>query len=224
MKKLKSFFVLAAIFVLVGNFYAFNSKETSKAEFLAGNKPMDIEMPEMAKILKKIKVQDVLFERINAKKELVVLETELREEIKWDESFTDWKIFRKDQTIVFYGKAKFSTNLGEITEEMMEYNEDTEVLTIKIKKPIISSVEILEGRTEIYSTNNGLLRFGEIEITAAEQNELMKKVKNSIILELSKDNLQNQAKESATKAVKELLGMFLKNIEVHGVDINVVIE
>lgn len=214
---------MAVVFVIVGFIFAMNFQKESKAAFLDQNKPMNIQMPDVDKIMKKIKVDEVMVQNIQGKKELVTMETDLKQEVQWDNSIYEWDILKKYQNMVFYSKAKFSTDLAEITKDMIIYNPDSNILTVKAKKPVVSSLEILNDKTEIYSTTNGLLRFGEIKLTAAEQNELIKKVKNSMYLELHEEQMLKLANENTIKSLRELVGTFLESAGINDVNINVVL-
>ena len=106
MKRIKYLIVFGIVCVIstIGIFTY--SQYKSNNLFYANYNSMGLQMPDIEKTLQKIKITEVLVESTSSKKELVTMETELKEEVKWDSSFTDFDIFKKVQKLVFYGVGK----------------------------------------------------------------------------------------------------------------------
>lgn len=178
-------------------------------------------MPNAKGIIDKIKVLDVLVESVTGKSELVTMQSELVQQMQMDQSFTEWDIFKKTQDIVFYGTCKYSTDLSSFSTEDVTFTQDGKIIEIAVPAPVISSLEINENETYIKSTDNGLLRFGEIKLTAFDDNEIRKTVKDRMLAEAENEKNMELARVETRKAVGELFNEFLNASGFSGYEIKV---
>lgn len=178
-------------------------------------------MPNASGVIEKIKVRDVLIGSVTDKSELVTAAIELIQELQMDQSFTDWDVFKKTQDIVYHGTCKYSTDLSSFTTDDIYFHPDGKSIDITVPKPVINSLEIHENDTYIKNTDNGLLRFGEIKLTAFDENEVRKTVKDRMLLEVQSPEQMKMAEEKTAKAVAELFGTCLDAAGFMGYRINV---
>ena len=168
-----------------------------------------IQMPNPNDIKKRLRVQDIVIEDIQGSQNLIVMEVNLTEEVVWDESFTNLDIFKKAQKIRYHGVGNYTTDLALLTEKDISFDFDGNSIFVTVQRPVLNSLEIDETKTEIYNTDNGLLRFGEITFTIAQQNEILSVVKGNMRQKLNEPENLKQAEKEAEKSVEDLIKKFM---------------
>ena len=64
-----------------------------------------------------------------------------------------------------------------------------------------------------------MLRFGEIKLTSSEQNELYKKVKNTMNYKMNEKDLIREAEDKTVQSVSELIKTFLSTTEFNNMNV-----
>lgn len=81
---------------------------------------------------------------------------------------------------------------------------------INVPKPEIKSITINEEKTS-YETEKGILRFGEITLSPAENQIMTQKVKERMKEKLSESDMINKALINTKKSIKEIILSVLNN-------------
>ena len=139
---------------------------------------------------------------------LIVMDVNLSENVTIDASFASWDVFRIAQKITFYATGVYTTDLGLLTENDIIFDDHRRTIVARLPRPVIDSITIHEEQTVFHSVERGVLRFGEIRLTAAEQNEITRQVKESMQLRMQLD-LMAQAEAYTKWSVEGLIRKFL---------------
>ena len=116
----------------------------------------------------------------------------------------NWAVFSKTKAVVYHGLATFSVDLGTIGEDDISINTDTKTIDIHIGKPSLN-IEYLPEETEFFSTSNGLLTFGEMDITPEMNAELETSAKELLYEAVSADDVaKHEAEKFAELSVQEI--------------------
>lgn len=164
--------------------------------------------------IKKINIKETLISDIKSSNELITMEVDLSQTLQWDISWGNAGILKKIQEVTFYGTGIYTTDLSSIEEEDIVVDEEKESILIKINKPLIKQVTIDEKKTEIKSTENGLLRFGEVKMTIKDSERLRSTAKEKMEYKMTLEENTSLANEYTKSAVNELLSNFLKAINI----------
>lgn len=166
---------------------------------------------DMENIGKKLITKDVLVNKIHQKQELIILEAELSEDIAIDDSWGNWSMFKKITHVNFAGKGTYFLDLSLLDSNNIEIKEKSKTIHVIVPEPSVKSIEIDNDKTTYSSTEKGLLRFGEIKLTPAENQMLIEKVKSKMMTKMTDPELHSQAISSTEKAVKELISIIIQN-------------
>lgn len=110
----------------------------------------------------------------------------------------NWGIFSQTKAMVFHGVGTYTVDLAAIGTEAFVVDDENQKITIHIPAPELS-VEILPEKTEFFDTSNGLLRFGEMQLTPEAMAEIEVLGKEKLTAELVRDN---ESAESARRFAK----------------------
>ena len=149
--------------------------------------------------------QDAIMGEAKGHSELVVMEqpvqysTTLAQEGPWN-----WEIFRKTKGITYQGTGVYTVDLSGIKADKITLNEDEKTVTIKVPHAKLQYVNPNFDKIEFEDTEKGFLAFTDIKLTAEQQNELEKAVKDKMEEILSDSALLSQADDFATMKVWDL--------------------
>lgn len=160
-------------------------------------------------ISKKLISKEVIVNKIQEKQELITLEADLSQSMIIDDSWGTLGIFKKLSKINYSGKGTYVIPLSEIKTDNIDIVNKN--IVIKIPEPVVKNITIDEDKTTFEATEKGLLRFGDIKITPAENQELTKTVKEKMLLKMKEAELYDKAKESSEKAVTSFLKAVLND-------------
>jgi hypothetical protein len=169
----------------------------------------------------RLRISEALITNLERRKRLIVLEANLEEDVTIDDGFAGWDIFQKAQTITVKATGRFTVDLGALTSDDIIFDDFSKRVAIRLLRPEIDSVTINEEQTVFHSVEKGLLRFGEIRLTTAEQNEIYRQAKAAMISKLKSD-MEKEAEEAAKAAVGDLAGKILGAAGIYGYEIVVV--
>lgn len=123
-----------------------------------------------------------------------------------------WKlpVFKQTKAIIFHGEGTFFVDLSSLSSDNFLIDNQEKTITIYIPKPQFS-VSLLPEETEFLDTSNGILRFGEMEITPEAMTDLEKEGKAQITETLETDSKTwDTAERFAKLAVKEMFEPLVK--------------
>lgn len=106
-------------------------------------------------------------------------------------------IFSKTKNVTFYGTGVYTVDLSHIDSDHMTLNEDEKTLYLKIPHASLQYINPDLQRAEFEDTQSGMLAFGELKLTAEEQNLLERSVEDSMRERLIQDDIMKNADEFA---------------------------
>ncbi|WP_315121878.1 DUF4230 domain-containing protein [uncultured Clostridium sp.] len=169
-------------------------------------------LPGMTKVVEKMSkktiTNEAIINKLKERKELIVMEAELEDQVMIDNSWGNFEIFKKIAYINFTGEGIYTVDLSKIEANNINIAQDNKVIYIKLPKPIVKSVTIDENKTT-YKTEKGLLRFGEIKLTSAENGIVTLKAKERMNEKLLDSYNMSKAEESSKKSLTEILDTIL---------------
>jgi len=117
-----------------------------------------------------------------------------------------WSIpaFKQTKAINFHGEGTYSVDLSSLSNEDFVVNNDKKEITIYIPEPQLS-VKLLPEETEFFNSSNGILRFGEMQLTPEMMATLETQGIDRITETLNADlNAWETAEKFAKLSVKEI--------------------
>lgn len=119
-------------------------------------------------------------------------------------------VFKQTKAIIFHGEGTYSVDLSLLSADDFEIDDDEKIITIKIPKPVLS-VKLLPDETEFFDSSNGMLRFGEMQITPEYMTQLESQGIERITETLMEDTIiQETANKFAKLSVKEIYEPIIK--------------
>ena len=110
-------------------------------------------------------------------------------------------VFRKTKTITYYGTGVFTVDLKDLDKDHILVDEKKQTVTLKVPKPTLQYLEPDYEKTEFEDTDKGLLAWGDLALTAEQQNEIEKSIDAQMREFLSQAEVQAQAEEFARMKV-----------------------
>lgn len=196
--------ILIVLCVILGfyiGYKIFASSKNSKQSWI---------VPESKDISKKFITEETLVNEIHQRQQLITMEIDMAEKFTLDDSWGDLEIFKKIQNINYFGTGTYVIDLSNLKAENIEINNDTKEVTINMPKPSVKSVIICEEKTEYQTTENGLLRFGEIKLTPEENQFILKNIKEKMNNKMLENNFLSQAVKTSEEALKNIIESILQ--------------
>ncbi|SFB46261.1 DUF4230 domain-containing protein [Clostridium frigidicarnis] len=220
-KKLKSKLIvltlLALVFIFLGGYmtYTLSNLGKTKETWI---------VPNSSKTYNKFVTKDILINEIKKQNELIPMETELKEEVTVNNSFGTLNIFKKLQTIDFFGQGIYTVDLSNLKSDKISIDKISKKITLTIDKPAIKTISIDEEKTIYHSPDLGVLRFGEVNLSPEEYDVLMTEVKAKMKSKLLYEDVYDDALKNSESTIKDLLSSILSstNLSNYDLDINFV--
>ena len=165
-------------------------------------------VPNINNVSKKLSLEEALVHEIHQEQDLITLSVDMSEKVILDNSWGDLSIFKKLQTVNFFGKGIFTVDLSKLQSEKISVDSKSNKITVKVPAPTIKAIDIDNKKTTYQDPDNGLLRFGEIKLTPAEGETMQSTVKEKMVKKLSED----EYKEKAKKSTEEIITKLVQNI------------
>lgn len=128
--------------------------------------------------------------------ELIVMEQPVQiETTVTKEGFYNLPAFQKVKNITYHGTGVYTVDLSLIDAEHIMVDEDEKTVTVLIPHTELQYINPDLTATEFAETENGWLAFGDLTLTAEQQNELEGKVVESMRQRLADDELMEAADE-----------------------------
>jgi hypothetical protein len=203
--KLKLVFLLIVICVGSGFYIAYRIFDNSHKATQTWT------VPNPSTPSKKFITQETLINQLQQKQELIPLEVDLTERVTLDNSWGTLDLFKKIQSIYFEGKGIYSLDLSRLYSESASIDNVKKRIAIRIPKPTVKTISIEEQKTKYETPQNGLLRFGEIKMSAEEFQTMVSEAKTRMTEKLNGDDLYNKAMQSSEEAVSSLVKAILSD-------------
>lgn len=173
--------------------------------------PKTYVVPNAANDSLKITSEETIVNKIHEVNKLISLQLDLKENMIIDNSWGDWEVFKKIQKIHYYGVGSYAVDLSNLSKDKVNVDKLTGTVTITIPKPQVDSVTIDRDKTTYETTDNGLLRFGDIKLKADEYNFVEKEVMNKMKDKLNDKKIYDQAVSNTKDNLKNILQSLTKD-------------
>ena len=123
-----------------------------------------------------------------------------------------WKlpVFKQTKAMIFHGEGTFFVDLATLSNDDFIIDNQEKTITIYIPKPQFE-VNLIPDETEFFDSSNGILRFGEMQITPEIMTELQTEGITQLTELLDKDsNTWETAERFARLSVKEIYEPLVK--------------
>lgn len=163
-----------------------------------------------------VSFSDVILSAQNETRKLIVSEqqatvsTELTDRLIQQ---LDFDFLKKSQKVSYTGTGYFVVDLDNFTEENVITDEENKTVLIKIDHAYLRSIEIDPNDIIIDEVEEGLLAWGDIELTVQDYNAIEKEIRER--LEEKFDTVSNgqEADAIALEMVKEVYEPIIKAID-----------
>lgn len=149
--------------------------------------------------------EESLVNKIHSVQKLVPLEVELSERIIIDNSWGDLKVFKKLQRVQYYVKGTYSVDLSTLQKSNVKIDKINKKVEIILPKPIVDSIIINQNKTIFETTENGLLRIGDIKLTPDEYAIIEKEITNRTEKKLKEHPLYDESIKKTEEVVKSIV-------------------
>lgn len=198
-------FILLALVVCLGAYIALDKIDylTPASENVYVYDNEDDQMEALGNL--ELTITDSILNKSRLTAELIVLEQDVCATQVWDKSWGDWDIFSKTKAITIFGTGYYVVDLNNLNANNITVDEDKLTVTVSIPEPTLKTVDVDLEKTEFQDTENGLLRFGEIKVTAEQGTIMLSKCEQAMKKELSTDNMTLKAQKAAEKKIADVL-------------------
>nr|MCD7866166.1 DUF4230 domain-containing protein [Clostridiales bacterium] len=120
-----------------------------------------------------------------------------------DAGFLSWGVFSKQQVLTIYGYGQYTIDLSEISADDISLDEETFEVTIKIPHAELHDTVFNPDETEIGDMDKGWLAFGDIKLTAEQNQEFEEEAIEKLTEKLSEDECFEEADKFAKLSAYE---------------------
>lgn len=159
----------------------------------------------------KVDCSNILLDEAQREKRLIIYSQSVSGAFKTEkEGLFGLPIYAQVKSMILHGVGTFSVDLAEIKESDILVDPDKMVIEIHIPEPVLS-VEYLPEQTEFLNTSNGILRFGEMEVTPEMMTGLEAEAKEKLRETIEADETAlDTARRFAALSVKEIFEPVLR--------------
>ena len=212
--RFKLILILMVACILTGFITAYKFKAPSKEAYV----PWSIE--DASTTNKRFITHDAIVNELKNKQELIPLELNLTEKITISDNWGNTEVFKKLQNVHLVAKGIYSIDLTKISAEKVVVNNNKKAITITAPKPEVKAIAIDEQKSVYETTQNGLLRFGEIKVTHSEHQSILAKAKDKMSEKMNSSVLYDEAVSASELALINLLKSLLGQDDNYSITIN----
>lgn len=150
--------------------------------------------------------KETLVSEIREKQDLITMEVDMNEKVVIDNSWGNSSIFKKVQSVNYFGKGLYTVDLSQLKSESLLISDKGSNITVKIPQPIIKAIFIDEEKTTYENPQNGFFRFGEIKLTLAENQIMLQSVKEKMSKKMMEEELYDKASKTTESILKGIIG------------------
>lgn len=149
--------------------------------------------------------QDAILGEASQHQELVVMEQPLEIPTTLTKSgLGGFSVFSKVKNINYAGTGVYTVDLKNIDADHIQVIEDSSTVVVTIPHAALQYTIVDYDKITFDDTDKGLLAFGDITLTAEQQNELEKSVKSAMEERLLQDDILSKADEFAVMKTWEV--------------------
>jgi len=157
-------------------------------------------------------IKSELVGKAKQKKEFIVMEQPVtvgKQEKK--EGLFNASVFRQTQYIEYNGIGKYTIDMNDFSESNIEVDNNNKKIIITLPEPKLN-VEFTDMKA--YDTSNGILTFGEMDLTSDMQNELIQKAVTNMEEKLTTDEtLKSNAMRYAEMSIESLFQPVINTVQ-----------
>lgn len=197
-------FILPLLFIFLGVFIGYKifvDTTPAKEWTIADNSNKSLKFASEESLINEIK---------NVNK-IIPLEIEMSESIVIDKSWGNFDVFKKFKKIKFFANCSYSIDLSNLTSTDVVIDRINNEVFLSLPTPTIFSVDINEDKTVYEEANNGLLRFGEVNLTSEEYGVIYKEVTKIFENKLKDSSIYEKATLNTTMALDNLIKQMINS-------------
>lgn len=149
--------------------------------------------------------EESLIKEIRDVNKIIPLEIELSETIVVDKSWGDFEVFKKIKRIKFFANCSYTVDLSSIDDKDININKQTKEVELYLPKPQIFSIDIDENKTIYEEASNGLLRFGDIQLTSEEHGVIQRETSKIFESKMKDSQIYDKAISNTNVVLEKLL-------------------
>ncbi|MGB4090957.1 MAG: DUF4230 domain-containing protein [Ruminococcus flavefaciens] len=157
-------------------------------------------------------IKSELVGKAKQKKEFIVMEQPItvgKQETK--EGLFNASVFRQTQYVEYNGIGKYTIDMNDFSESNIEIDNNNKKIIITLPEPKLN-VEFTDMKA--YDTSNGILTFGEMDLTPDMQNELIQEAVTNMEEKLTTDEtLKNNAMRYAEMSIESLFQPVINTVQ-----------
>ena len=145
-----------------------------------------------------LEFENVILGKAQEHQELIVMEQPLEVSSTITKSgLGNLDIFSKVKNVSYAGKGLYTVDMSKIDADHIDVDLDKKTVTITIPHTVLQEVILDVDNIKFEDTEKGLLAFGDLKLTAEEQNTIEKSVRETMKQTLDSSDLYSQADEFA---------------------------
>lgn len=173
---------------------------------------IELTQPNVHYTIKSKEIKSELVGKAKQKKEFIVMEQPVtvgKQEKK--EGLFNASVFRQTQYVEYNGVGKYIIDMNDFSESNIEVDNNNQKIIITLPEPKLN-VEFTDMKA--YDTSNGILTFGEMDLTSDMQNELIQKAVTNMEEKLTTDEtLKNNAMRFAEMSIESLFQPVINTVQ-----------
>ncbi len=195
-------FILGAV---VMGILTFNLRNTITAPIQQAKEEVDEVLDETFLGYTAADFKDAILNEAVEHQELIVMEQPLDIPTTLTKSgLGGFAVFSKVKNISYAGTGVFTVDLKHIDAEHIAVDEEKQAVTVTIPHAVLQYTIVDYDRIAFEDTDKGMLAFGDISLTAEQQNELEKSVKSAMEERLLQKDVMEHADEFAVMKTWEV--------------------
>lgn len=158
--------------------------------------------------------QDAVLGQASEHKEFIVMEQPLEISSTLTKAgLGNLAIFSKTKNITYSGTGVYVVDLSKLRADKISVDQEKKTVTISVPHAALQYVVCDRENIKFEDTEKGLLAFGEIRMTAEEENEIEKEVNARMETRLRESDLMQKADNYALRRCRELFDPFIKAVD-----------
>lgn len=133
-----------------------------------------------------------------------VFEQEVSIKSELSQAFLGWKVFQKTKSFTTFGTGYYAVDLSQVQIEKVEVNVLRKQIYIIIPRSFLLALEPNYEATKFEDTEHALLAFGDVKLTAEQQNQVETEIMAKLREKLESVSCTNRADTAALTKCREL--------------------
>lgn len=129
------------------------------------------------------------------------------------EGWGGWEWTSTYQDVVYQGKAEYTVDLSQLSDEDFVVNNELKTLTVRIPYAVLSPINIPADQIKFHDVQKGWAAPKDIKMTAEQNTQLVVQVTEKMKAKLIDENIIDAANADAKIVVAELLSATVHSID-----------